>query len=121
MKMVKLSIVLCLLILVPVSGMCKTDKKSADAAASGGMSGNDVPTGATGKVAETMTAGGYTYAKLEKDNKSAWVAFSPTTVKVGQELTFVGCTLMTDFQSKALNRTFPVIMFCNAPLSAADA
>lgn len=121
MKIVLFRFALAVLVLIPVSGMCKADSKGAGAATTAGMGGGDVPSAATGKVVETMTAGGYTYANLKKNGKTGWVAFSPTTVKVGQELSFTGCMLMTDFKSKALNRTFPKIMFCSAPLADADA
>jgi len=79
--------------------------------------GMPVNSGVTGKVVETMTAGGYTYANLEKDGQKAWVAFPVTSVSVGQQMGFTGCTPMMDFESKALNRTFPLIMFCGQPLS----
>ncbi|GFO70435.1 hypothetical protein GMLC_40140 [Geomonas limicola] len=81
-----------------------------------------VNTGVTGKVVETTTAGEYTYINLEKDGKKAWVACSATKgIAVGQQLSFVGCTPMMNFESKALKRTFDLIMFCGAPLSAAEA
>ena len=69
----------------------------------------------TGKVIETMTGGGYSYANLEKDGVKTWVAFSTQETHLGDTLSFNGCTEMTKFQSKALNRTFDSILFCNAP------
>lgn len=81
----------------------------------------DVKNGVTGTVVETMTAGGYTYINLEKEKERAWVAAPVMTVKVGQPLTFRGCTPMMNFDSKALNRTFGLIMFCGQPLSPATA
>ncbi|WP_026842242.1 OB-fold nucleic acid binding domain-containing protein [Citrifermentans bremense] len=80
-----------------------------------------VNSGVTGKVVETTTAGDYTYINLEKDGKKAWVACPPmANVKLGQQLGFTGCTPMMDFESKALKRTFDLIMFCGAPLSEAQ-
>jgi hypothetical protein len=69
-----------------------------------------------GTVKETMTSGGYTYAKLEKDGKSVWVAYSALETRVGDKLAFQGCTEMNGFSSKTLNKTFDTIYFCGAPL-----
>jgi hypothetical protein len=85
------------------------------------MANMEVKNGTIGKVVETATAGDYTYIKLEKDKQSAWVATPVMKVQVGEELAFTGCTPMMDFESKALKRTFNVIMFCGAPMSQAAA
>ena len=65
----------------------------------------------SGKVVETMSAGGYTYVSLEKNGKKTWVAVPMTEVKVGQEVTFQPGTEMGNFTSKTLNRTFENIIF----------
>lgn len=69
----------------------------------------------SGKVVETMEGGGYTYANLEKDGKTTWVAFPVLETRVGETLSFRGCMEMPRFQSKALNRKFDSILFCGAP------
>ena len=69
----------------------------------------------SGKVVETMDGGGYTYANLEKDGNKTWVAFPTLETRVGDKLSFQGCMVMPGFQSKALNRTFESILFCNSP------
>ena len=120
MKIVKISLTLSLLVLMPISGMCKSDNKATGALTTGAISGSDASSSDTGIVVETMTAGGYTYANMKKNGITEWVAFPPTTVKVGQELSFTGCMLMTDFQSKTLNRTFPTIQFCSAVREKGD-
>lgn len=68
-----------------------------------------------GKVKETMTSGGYTYASLEKDGKTVWVALPLTELKVGQELEIANAMPMKSFNSKSLNRTFDVIYFGSLP------
>ncbi len=83
--------------------------------------GNDVATGIGGKIVETMTSGDYTYVNLEKDGKNGWAAFPAMPLAVGQEISAVNCTPMMNFQSKALNRTFDKIMFCNRILTPAEA
>lgn len=65
----------------------------------------------SGKVVETMNAGGYTYISVEKDGKRTWVAIPMTEVKVGQEVTYQPGAEMRNFPSKTLNRTFESIIF----------
>lgn len=65
----------------------------------------------SGKVVETMSAGGYTYISFEKNGKKTWIAVPLTNVKVGQEITFQPGTEMGSFTSKTLNRTFENIIF----------
>jgi hypothetical protein len=65
----------------------------------------------SGKVVETMDAAGYTYICLEKDGKKTWAAAPTTKVTVGQEIKLLNGAQMTNFQSKALNRTFDTIIF----------
>ncbi len=65
----------------------------------------------SGKVVETMDAGGYTYVNLERDGKKVWVALPVTKVQVGDELTALPGMRMDKFTSKSLNRTFDVIYF----------
>lgn len=74
------------------------------------------PAGATapGKVLETMNAGGYTYAKLDVGGEQVWVAGPETKLAVGDALAPVGGTLMTNFTSNTLNRTFDRIYFVGA-------
>ncbi|TSK05027.1 MAG: DNA-binding protein [Geobacter sp.] len=100
-----------LMISAPVLGVCSDAPKGSP----GVMAVNN---GVTGKVVETTTAGDYTYINLEKDGKRAWVACPPLSkVTLGQQMAFTGCTPMMDFESKALNKTFDLIMFCGMPLS----
>jgi hypothetical protein len=65
----------------------------------------------TGKVVETMNAGGYTYMLLEKEGKKNWVAIPPAEVKVGDEVKVQPGMEMGKFTSKSLNRTFDNITF----------
>jgi hypothetical protein len=65
----------------------------------------------SGKVVETMNAGGYTYVSLEKNKKKTWFAIPMTKVKVGQKVTFQPGAEMRNFTSKTLNRTFDSIIF----------
>ncbi len=121
MKIVIICLALGSLVLMPISGMCKSESKVTGASKVGEMNGSDDSSTATGIVVETMTTGGYTYANVKNNGVTGWVAFPPATVKVGQEASFTGCMLMTDFHSKSLNRTFPMIKFCGALKESAEA
>lgn len=65
----------------------------------------------SGKVVETMNAGGYTYVCLEKNGKKTWAAAPEMKVSVGQELSLMPGQEMGNFTSKTLNRTFDKIVF----------
>ncbi|WP_143424209.1 hypothetical protein [Geoanaerobacter pelophilus] len=73
--------------------------------------------GVTGKVVETMNAGGYTYVLLEqKGGEKIWAAVPAMETKVGDELTLPPGNTMTAFTSKSLNRTFEKIIFTGPPV-----
>ena len=65
----------------------------------------------SGKVVETMDAGGYTYVNVEKNGQSSWAAVPVTKVNVGQEIEVRAGMQMGTFTSKSLNRTFEKIVF----------
>ena len=67
------------------------------------------------EVIETMNAGGYTYVLLENGGKQEWYAGPQTQVAVGDIVIVPQNSMaMTNFESKALGRTFEVIYFANA-------
>jgi len=65
----------------------------------------------SGKVLETMTSGGYTYALIEKDGKKMWIASPATNLTVGQEVSFMAGVDMGAFESRTLKRKFDDIIF----------
>jgi hypothetical protein len=65
----------------------------------------------TGKVLETMDAGGYTYLNVETAAGAKWIAVNQAAVEVGEEITFMDGVVMQNFFSKTLDRTFPEIVF----------
>ena len=70
----------------------------------------------TGKVLETMDAAGYTYLNVETAEGERWVAVNQSAVTVGEEVTFMDGMVMQNFFSKALDRTFPEIIFSSGLL-----
>ncbi|MBU2573975.1 MAG: DNA-binding protein [Elusimicrobia bacterium] len=72
----------------------------------------------SGRVAETMDSGGYTYVRVARGKDSTWVATFKQAVKVGDDVSFAAGTVMTDFHSKSLKRTFKKIIFSEGPAAA---
>ena len=71
----------------------------------------------TGKVAEVINSGGYTYVLLKKKGgEKIWVAFPNADVQAGSQLSFAPGMVMHNFQSKSLKRTFEEIVFSNGPI-----
>lgn len=70
--------------------------------------------GVSGKVAETMEASGYTYILIDNGTDKTWVAGPKTVVKVGDEVAIADGSVMNDFESKSLKRTFKQIIFASA-------
>lgn len=70
--------------------------------------------GFSGKVTETMDAGGYTYVLVDTGTNKLWTAATKFGVKKGDSVAITDSQPMTNFQSKTLNRTFPVIYFASS-------
>ena len=68
----------------------------------------------SGKVLEVLNAGGYTYARLDTGKEKVWIAGPVSQIKVGDKALFSPEMPMTNFQSKALGRTFDLIYFVGA-------
>jgi hypothetical protein len=67
-----------------------------------------------GKVLETADGGTYIYLKLQTSEGPVWAATTKQEIPVGAQIVIHDPMLMTDFPSKALNRTFDQIVFGSA-------
>lgn len=67
----------------------------------------------TGKVLEVKDVDMYTYLRLKTQNGEIWAAVSKAPVKVGSDVTIENSSVMTNFESKALKKTFDKIVFGN--------
>lgn len=67
----------------------------------------------TGKVLETMDASGYTYINIDTGDKQSWVAVPQASVQVGEEVSVIFSMVMSNFESRALNRTFDEVIFAS--------
>jgi hypothetical protein len=72
-----------------------------------GADGNPVK----GKVLETADGGAYIYLKLQTSDGPVWAATTRQAIPTGAQVVIHDPMLMTNFQSKALNRTFDQIVF----------
>ncbi len=70
----------------------------------------------SGEVTETLNGGGYSYICIEEGGKKTWVATPQISVKVGDHIAFYPGSVMTDFESKTLHRTFKQIVFSPGPM-----
>lgn len=64
-----------------------------------------------GKVLETKNVDSYTYLRLKTLTGEAWAAVPTATVKLGSDVTVENAAQMSNFESKALKRTFASIAF----------
>src|SRR5664279_2749842 len=65
----------------------------------------------SGKVLEVKDVEIYTYLRLQTASGEVWAAVSKAPVKVGTDVMVANATLMRDFESKTLKKTFPEIYF----------
>ena len=84
---------------------------TAPAAVPQEAAGQAAPNILSGKVLETMDAGGYTYVQLDMGEKKVWVAMPQTKVSVGDEVKLLYSMTMNNFESKTLNKTFDELIF----------
>ena len=75
----------------------------------------------SGKVAETMDAGGYTYVLVDTGTNKIWAAAPQFPVKKGDAVAVPDAMPMTGFHSKTLNRDFDVVYFAGSiPVNGAN-
>ena len=111
-----------LLILFSLTGLiaCNGDsgkKSESQAPADTGMEAPVKMDVLSGKVAETMNSGGYTYILLDKEGEKIWVAVPEMQVSVGEEVVLKSGTEMVNFTSRTLNRTFERVILSTGPVS----
>jgi hypothetical protein len=73
-----------------------------------------VASGNVGKVLSMTSSAGYAYIELETSGGVKWLAASQAPVKVGDTVTWQGGSVMSNFTSSSLNRTFDQIIFVAA-------
>ena len=104
-----------LLVLATTVG-CQSKKSDAIVAApiSGTLPTNAAPApgqGLSGKVLERIAAAPYCYLRIQTATGEVWAAVPETTIEKGADVTVVNPMLMSNFESKTLNRTFAEVYF----------
>ncbi len=74
----------------------------------------------TGTVIETVNGGGYTYMHVEEDGEKFWIAGPQVRIKSGTKISFMEQVWMSNFNSKALGRTFDRILFVGSVIVASS-
>jgi hypothetical protein len=69
------------------------------------------PTAVSGEVLEVRDVESYTYLRLKTRDGETWAAVSRAPVKTGAKVTLENVTVMKNFESRSLQRTFPTILF----------
>lgn len=65
----------------------------------------------TGEVLEVRDVESYTYLRLKTAQGETWAAVATAPVKKGAKVTIENVTVMNNFQSKALKKTFETVVF----------
>ena len=112
--MIKLSfiapIVALLLILAGCGESTSTDNQSAEASSADVEKTADL-VGNRGRVITSLDVPGYSYLEVENATGTTWLAGNPVKVAVGDIVSWDVSTVMTNFHSKSLNRTFAEVIF----------
>lgn len=96
----------------PAGQTAPAAKEGTEAAGGAGKEAAAPTAALKGKVVETMDASGYTYVRLDDGSgKEMWAAVPKTDLKVGEEISLQGGSVMENFNSKTLNKTFEKIIF----------
>lgn len=80
----------------------------------------EAPAGLEGVVLTTLNAANYTYVEVESNGKKHWAAAPQTEVKVGDVVSIPPGSMMYNFQSKSLNKTFDEILFAGGIVVGRD-
>ncbi len=100
-----------LLIALIASVVTQTAWAAADVAVPG-------PPTLKGEVLEVLDVDAYTYLRLKTADGEVWAAVGKEPVKKGAQVTIHDAAVMENFESKALKRTFPVIVFGTVGVAA---
>lgn len=113
-----------LVVLLASIGLTACSKKEEVAASSASSVATVAVVPNTGKVLQTLQAGGYTYAEVDTGGgQKVWIAGGLIQVQAGDSVQWGDYAVMQNFTSKSLGRTFEQILFVNswAPVGGAAA
>ncbi|MEI8029508.1 MAG: nucleotide-binding protein [Comamonadaceae bacterium] len=96
---------ICLLAAAPFTTFVSAADKPVPAAASAAT--------VSGEVLEVKDVEIYTYIRLKTKDGETWAAVSKAPIAKGAKVTIENVTVMNNFESKSLKKTFPTILFGN--------
>jgi hypothetical protein len=64
-----------------------------------------------GEVLEVKEVASYTYLRIKTRDGEKWAAISKSAINKGAQVTIENVTVMNNFESKSLQKTFPTIAF----------
>jgi hypothetical protein len=96
---------ICLIAAAPFATSGWAADKSAPPAPAASASG------VSGEVLEVKEVESYTYLRLKTKDGETWAAVGKAAVKKGDKVTIENASVMKNFESKSLKRTFPTILF----------
>jgi hypothetical protein len=64
-----------------------------------------------GKVLSSIDANDFTYIEVDRAGSKVWIAAPKMALKPGSTIRYEDGSVMSDFYSKLLKRTFPSVMF----------
>jgi hypothetical protein len=73
-----------------------------------------------GKVLSTIDANQFTYIEVDRAGSVEWIAAPLMALKAGSSIRYEDGSVMHDFYSKLLKRTFPSVMFVGVVLVTAE-
>jgi len=73
-----------------------------------------------GEVLEVKEIENFTYLRLDTKDGEIWAAIINARVKKGAHVTIENVTVMNNFESKSLHKTFPTILFGSLGVSKSD-
>lgn len=76
--------------------------------------------GNQGRVLATMDVAGYSYIQVESNGRQVWLAGNPVVVQEGDMISWDQSSVMRNFYSKTLDRTFDEILFVSGLQSPAS-
>ena len=75
----------------------------------------------SGKVVEKQDVSTYSYVRLDDGaGNEVWAAVPQTQLEIGEEIALKGGSVMTNFNSKTLNRTFESIIFASGIIRGSE-
>ena len=88
--------------------------KAANSSSGVSSSPGTQPTQITGKIAEKMDSGGYTYVLVDTGSEQVWAATREVSGVVGDAVVIETPLPMPNWHSKTLDRTFELVYFADS-------